>query len=150
MKVEKLSKYFQKRLERYKFPALVEFEDHHQPIKYYAQDLNELGKVFLHVLKMRLDSYFYEGELPEDEEVLTLEQIAVLPEQYKKDAMEKYNSHQEDIKDAEIDSSVYKKCKEAIKNKDGGLAWECLEEHRNRGDEDFEIISIESLRVKNV
>jgi len=152
MNVDKLDKYYQKRLSKIKFPVIVKFDDHHQEFMHYAEDADELGDVFLHVLENRMDSYFYfdeDAELAkdEDEDDLTLEQIEKLPKQYREDAMRKYKEKQEESSSANENNKIYAKAKKAIKENDAGAAWECIEAHRQCADENFDIISIESLRV---
>ncbi len=144
--------YLAKRLKRLEFPVIIKFNDHHQEFMHYAEDAEEMGKIFLHVLDNRMDSYFYLDEDAKlfddgDEDILTIEQIQKLPKQYREDAMKKFNEREEDHSEASQNNKVYEKAKKALKIKDGALAWECLEAHIQYNDEEYEFIPIKGLRV---
>lgn len=150
MNLDKLPKFLANYVKRFKFPVIVKFQDHHEEFMHYAEDSDELGLVFLHVLKSRIDNCFYfDDDAPEhvDEEILTLEQIEKLPKRYREDALKRLKEHQEDTSSAKENNRIYAMAKKAVKEKDGAAAYECLSHHRGYEDEDFDIISIESLRV---
>lgn len=143
--LDKLPKYYHKYL---KFPMIVEFEDHHQPFMYYAEDIKELGKIFLAVLKNRL-AYFYKPEDKEkDEEWLSLEEIDKLPAKYKEDALKTYNNSIDDIRTYEKEKENHEKANKAIKDGNAVLAFECLISRLQDEDEGIEFTPIENIRVK--
>ena len=149
MKPDTMPKYLGDILKRLKFPVIIEFQDHHRPFLHYAEDAGELGKVFIHVLSNRIDSYFHKDDYQDDADdpVLSMEEIDKLPQKYRAAALRVFKEHASRVAQVRPNNLVYADAKKAIETKNGGLAWRCLSTHEDREDEYFEITSIEDLRV---
>lgn len=149
MKIETLPKYMAREFSRLKFPIIIEFEDHHGKFMHYAEDLKELGKVFVTVLKSRIDYCFYREEEKPDKNVLSLEEIEKLPPQYKEDALKKKKISDANMNSAKENNRIYDLAIEAVKEKDGNKAYLCLHHHMAIGSEDegFRMYSCVDLKV---
>ncbi len=146
MNKDKLPNYIAKHLNRLTFPVIIKFDDKY-PFMHYADNEKELGKVFVKVLEDRLDDWFYEDKIPEDQIPLTIEQIEKLPECYKKDALEKQEHYIKRQREVEENNRIYKLAHEAVAEKSGEKAWECIQSQSDGEYGYYEIIPIEKLRI---
>lgn len=148
MKLDKLPKYLTNQLKRLTFPVIITFDDKY-PFMHYAEDLKELGRVFVHVVSERLESCFYEDKpyYPAGHKILTLEEIEKLPPQYKELAMKEYKARTERVAEVEENNRIHKLAFEAVGESSPEKAWECLYSHQGGEYESFTITSVEDLRV---
>lgn len=144
MKIENLPQSFRTYLEQINFPVIIEFHDEYR-FMYYASNDNEMGKVFLKVLKDRLD-WFYKDKLSESS-LLTMEEIDKLPEYYKVDALEKRKKFLKRDKEVNENNRILKLAHEAAIEECGAKAWECIDSKSNEEYGNFEIISIKDIRI---
>lgn len=144
MKIKNLPQSFRTYLEQIEFPVIIQFHDEYE-FMYYASNANEMGKVFLKVLKDRLD-WFYEDKLSESSP-LTMEEIDKLPECYKVDALEKRKKFLKRDKEVNENNRILKLAHEAVIEECAEKAWECIESKINDEYGNFEIISIKDIRL---
>lgn len=91
--------------------------------------------------------YHYDEPESEPERPATLPSVeeikAIKDEDIRRVASKKHNRWKAEVRNNRIEREEYNLIKKAIEEKDGGLAWQCLQ---NRSDYEYELVSHEPLQ----
>lgn len=141
-----ISKYLQQHLTRMKWPQLLILKDKHSTSHYLCKDQEALGLACLSILKQRLDPrYGYlqhpgpESEIYGLKEELTKEAAGALPEPYRKQALGVIAANAKLRREWAEAVAQYENAKQAVKQKDGMLAYQILFDRRDYEYEGFDI-----------
>lgn len=142
-------------------PARISFKGDHGDSHYLAQSIKDAGNIYLNVLRRRyndkeyywLTTSYAHVQKPE----FTQEEVSALPESMrsqKQQMQNMLNQYNSDIKAKTQFEELFKKIKLAIDTNDAVLAYSCLKEIMNLGNDNFEVEEftefeeIENIKIK--
>lgn len=135
-----MKKHLEKRLGGYSYPVVVVQKHKHNSLYYLAHSQEELLKVFVRMVRENNNAeYYYKPEKPKLRDALTEEQIAVLPEKYRKVEAAAVAANARMLRDYEEALEDWKLIQKALSG-DGEAAYEVLD---NRRDHEYEGWAIE-------
>jgi hypothetical protein len=125
-------------------PKLLVFKEKHGQRYFYVHNDKALFKAALKILTERAKEgyWYYKPEEPPKAPDFTKEQIATLPESMRADATKKLQQYTDACRRYDAEVEDYNEIQEALKTKNGKLAWQCL---RNRSDGEYEGCSLERI-----
>lgn len=112
---------------------------------YSIPTLKDLHKVCLHILEYRFENnFFYKSTLPEELD-FTEADIEKMPESFKEEAKAKLRTYLSMVKNAKETNREYEEAENAIKTKNGDLAYSIVKSRSGYEYEDFEIATPKTL-----
>ena len=139
-----IPRFLQKRFSKVSFPQIWIFKGKHDSVYYLLNNIEDVWKVSLAVVTMRLKDEYYQE--PNDEPYglqpeLTPAAIDTLPEAYRNHALAVIRTNAKARDEHNSDVSWYAEVKRVVKEKDGVGAFLALEDRRGSEYEDYRFIT---------
>lgn len=118
-------------------PQILRCDDKHVEMFYVVKSKQDLYDAALEILEGRIDYYIVEYDKPtlSEENNMTDEQIAALPVGLQDEAMKLRKRYREEWKWYEEQNKDYTDAKQALKERDGKLAWDVIKRRSDEGHE---------------
>lgn len=130
-------------------PSVLVLKEKHGDRHFNVADDAALHRVALKILTERFEQgyWYYKPEDKDKPEApdFTMEQVATLPESLRAKADKKLREYTDACRRYDAEVEDYNDIETAVKNKDGKLAWEALQAHRDGEYEGFNIERLESV-----
>ncbi len=137
----KLGKYLERQVAEMEYPRLLLNKDKYSTAYYLVQDEAALWRACLMILKVRVDSDYMQApdDKPYDlQKVLPKEQVEALPEPYRSEELKKLKHNNRVTAEHQEEVEQWQQVQQALKDKDGKLAFMILKERNGHEYEGFE------------